>query len=416
MNIELIAIGDEVLYGMVVNSNAAFISQALFEAGFVVSRHSTVGDDPVALRKALHAALLRKSCVITTGGLGPTCDDHTRVALAEIFNVPLKHNSEVHAYIKSIFGNTKCIDNQATVPVGAEILSNPLGTASGLYLRNETLYPESFLIALPGVPSEMKEMVKTQLIPYLNAKLPVGKRLFVLPLHFMKLCEVDVDHHLHEIEKEFPEINCGIYPGMGVLSVHLKAMAQDEEEFLQIVQTAKDKLSDKFRVHLFDSPSGRLDEAVHLYFLEKKISFALAESCTGGSLAGRFCAYSGASSYFKGSIVAYANEVKKALLHVSEKTLESKGAVSIEVTEEMAKNVAKAMSARCSVAVSGILGPTGGTDDKPVGTICASIYLEGHPLHSWQMKFTGNREIILEKTIQNILAELLTFLFKNVAN
>jgi len=413
VNIELIAIGDEVLYGMVVNSNAAFIAHALLEAGFLVSRHSTVGDDPVALRKALHAALLRKSCVITTGGLGPTCDDHTRAAIAEIFNVPLKHNSEVHAYIKSIFGSVKSIDNQATLPVGAEILQNPLGTASGLYLKNERLYPESFLIALPGVPSEMREMVKTGLIPYLKAKLPVGKRLFVLPLHFMKLCEVDVDHHLHEIEKECPAIECGIYPGLGVLSVQLKAFAHDEEEFLEIVTIYKERLSEKFRAHLFDSPSGRLDEAVHRYFLERKLSLALAESCTGGSLAGRFCAYSGASSYFRGSIVAYSNEIKTGLLHVSEKTLESKGAVSIEVTEEMAKGVAKEMKAQCSVAVSGILGPTGGTADKPVGTICASLYLEGASIHSWQMNHIGNREMILEKTIQNILAELLTFLVKH---
>ena len=155
-----------------------------------------------------------------------------------------------------------------------------------------------------------------------------------------------------------------------------------------------------------------LEEALHQYLIKNEITLATAESCTGGALAARFVRQSDASKYFQGSVVAYANSVKEKMLQVRPQTLENKGAVSCDVTEEMAKGAAENLGAMCTVAVSGILGPKGGTPEKPVGTICATIFLKNFPLHSWTMHFTGKREVILEKTIQNVLCELLLFLRK----
>jgi PncC family amidohydrolase len=164
-----------------------------------------------------------------------------------------------------------------------------------------------------------------------------------------------------------------------------------------------------FGDYIFESKTGRIDEALHHYLIEKKISLATAESCTGGALAARLVQQAGASQYFQGSIIAYSNEVKQDVLSVDSNLLASYGAVSEEVAYAMAEQVSKKMHAMCGIAVSGILGPTGGSPEKPVGTVCAAIAFRNRPTFSWTMRFTGNREVILEKAIQHIFSELLFF-------
>lgn len=416
MDVEILSIGDELITGHTVNSNASFLASALVEAGIVPKRHIVAEDDPASLSQVLKEALLRKSWVITTGGLGPTCDDHTRQVIAELFKVPLRRYDAVYAKMKEAFGEISVLENQALLPEGALILPNEIGTASGFTMENEALFPGACLTALPGVPSEMKEMARTYFIPLIKEKLAVGKRLFVRALHFIKLCEIEVDPLLREIEKKYSGVSCGIYPKYGTLSVLVKSYATSEKEFAGIIDKPYQLLESTFKDYLFDAPSGQIIEALHHYLLKHAILLATAESCTGGALSARFISQSDASKYFRGSIVAYDNAVKEKMLQVTRKTLLDKGAVSCEVTEEMAKGAAENLGAECAIAISGILGPKGGTKEKPVGTICATIFLKNHPAHSWVMHLSGNREVILEKAVQNVLCELFVFLRKRIAN
>jgi nicotinamide-nucleotide amidase len=412
MEIEVVAIGDEVLSGYTVNKNAAQISQALLEAGFLVKRHQVVGDEKMALKSVLAEALLKGVCVITTGGLGPTCDDYTREIVCELFHTELEFRQELFLKNTELFGKACEAENQALQPKGAHLLKNELGTASGFVLKNEKLFPKAMLLALPGVPSEMRAMLG-EVIGFLKQEKQTTRRLYVKPLHFIKLKEVEVDPLLRKLAKEFPDLQFGIYPAYGKLSVHIKAYAENKTEFQQKSKIAQEAILKEFQYYYYESENGKVEEALHALFQEKKLKFATAESCTGGALACCFTSQSSASRYFQGSVIAYANQVKEEVLHVKKETLEKYGAVSIEVTSEMALGVAQALHADCAVAVSGILGPEGGTIEKPVGTVAASIFLKGEVVASWVMHHprvkpsAATRLVLLEKTVQAVLAELM---------
>ena len=399
MKIALIAIGDEVLYGYTPNTNASFISKALLQEGFEVSIHEVVGDNPNEMKKVVQNALHNYEITIITGGLGPTVDDLTRPIIAELFEVPIVFNEKVFKSLKTRFDDRGTLHNQAELPEGATILENRLGTASGLLLKNEKLFKGASLFALPGVPAEMKELIKTQVIPLLKTLEVPEVREYIYPLHFFELFEADVNPTLQKLEKEYRDISFGIYPAFGTLTVHIKATSKTQDEFFKKINKPLNTLLEKFQAFRYESPTGRLDEAVHLFLSEHELTIATAESCTGGSLASRFTTYPGASRYYKGSVVAYANDIKVKLLNVEDDLLIEKGAVSEEVTEEMAKSALKLFDVDIAIGVSGILGPTGGSIEKPVGTICATIAFP-HIHHSWTMHFQGSREIILERCIQ----------------
>lgn len=419
MDIELIAIGDELIYGYTVNKNASFIAQRLLQAGFETVNHVVVPDKKDLVKETLKEALLRKSCIICTGGLGPTCDDFTREVISELFEVPIEYDPELYKELVLRFGECPSLADQARVPKGAMRFTNLLGTASGLCIEDAKKFPEALLIALPGVPQEMQEMLQKSVIPLLvsryGKKNGKQKRLFIQPLHFMKLCEVELDPLLRQIQHTHPHITVGIYPAQGTLSVHLKAYAESEEEFQRVIQEPYTLLTTTFKDYFYESASGTLIEAVHALLLKSGLTLACAESCTGGALAARFISQSGASQYMRGAIVAYANLIKEELLDVLPTTLTEHGAVSQEVTEQMARNVAEKCDADLGIAVSGIFGPQGGTKEKPVGTVCATIFLKGKIMYSETLHLQGSREMICEKTIQKILAELFFILRKSVA-
>ncbi|MDB6081919.1 MAG: cinA [Chlamydiia bacterium] len=416
MNIELIAIGDEVLYGYTTNSNASFIAQTLLHEGFLVSKHIAVSDDAKAVQEVLKSALERGSFVITTGGLGSTCDDHTRQIVADLFQLSCELDTELFEKLKIDFAHLPphakaTLQDQATVITGrgVERIPNRLGTASGYSIKDEARFPGSLVLMLPGVPAEMREMVKDSIIPFLKKSAPTTKRLFIHPVHFMRLTESQMDPIVREIERQDPRISCGIYPGYGVVSLHLKALSENELEFLQIIKEPLLSIQNRFAENIYESHSGTIIETLHKYLMEHKITLATAESCTGGALAARFVAQAGASSYFQGGVISYSNEVKIQSLRVNEETLLQKGAVSVEVTSQMAEHVRDDMKTMIGVAVSGVLGPQGGSEKTPVGTICASIARLGYPTHSWVMHLHGNREVLMERTIQNLLVELFIY-------
>lgn len=407
MNVDLVAIGDEVLFGYTPNTNGAYLAQMLLEHGFSPSRMHVVGDHPEALERLLRELLKKGSLVITTGGLGPTADDNTRTVLSALFDAPLLFHPELARRLQGRFGkDLPTIEDQATLPKGAHIFENELGTASGFAIEHEGRWGESLLIALPGVPSEMQSLFTTQIIPYMCARYRQSTRLYVLPIHFVGLREHEVDPTLRRLEQNFPGLVTGIYPSFSTLSCHLKTVAASEAEADANFTAPQAILKEAFGAHIFTSASGRIEEALHNLLIERHLTLATAESCTAGALSSALVAYPGASSYLRGGIVAYANDIKIDLLGVSKEAIETYGVTSEVVTAAMAEGVRSPFHADCGVGISGILGPSGSTPTKPVGTICASISLLHQPTYSWTMSLHGNRTTLLERAVREVIATL----------
>jgi len=355
VSIEILAIGNEVLSGMTVNSNAAYLSQKLEHEGWDVVRHTVLPDDPGSITMGLQEALDRSTCVIATGGLGPTIDDLTLPCAENIFE-----------------GEPQEIPNR-------------VGSALGLIFETE----DKMLILLPGVPQEMQPMFEDTVLPYLHQELPIEEKRFQETLHLCLLKEMEVDPLLRELKKLYPKIDIGIYPAYGTLTLRLRSFDK------AILQKIKNQIEDAFAKHLFPSKSGKIEEAIHDWFTAHKKTLACAESCTGGMIASKLTALAGASNYFLGSLVTYSNGLKEQLLGVSSETLKMKGAVSSETVREMLAGLLKRTGADWGIAVSGIAGPTGGTQDKPVGTVWCAIGQKGKEAVTGTFLAKGNRQTII---------------------
>lgn len=396
MQAEILAIGDEVLAGMVVNSNASFISQKLSQIGWDISRHTTLPDDLNAIYEGLKEALGRSTVVLVTGGLGSTHDDVTRNAAAKLFNSGFHYDSEVAADLTKRFGDKlPSLKDQATVPSKAKIVLNAVGTAPGFIFTSE----EKKLILMPGIPYEMKPMLENQVIPYLKEAFPLEEK-YAEHFHFCLLNESTVDPMLRELSVVYPKVKIGIYPAYGGVTVSMTAPSKD------LINPLKDRLLSRFSTYLYPSASGKIEEAVHDLMRERKKTLAFAESCTGGMIAEKITSLSGASDYFLGSIVAYSNSLKNHLLSVSENTLKQYGAVSAETAAEMLSGLFKATKADYGIAVTGIAGPTGGTPEKPVGTVWAAIGERDRAPDIALLKGKGSRQMIIQSTSNRLLGGL----------
>ncbi len=398
MEIDIVAAGDELLLGYRTNTNASFIAQSLVEKGFLPSLHTVVGDNPSMLFETLAASLKRGRLVIMTGGLGPTVDDLTRKVLADLFKRPLVMQEALRAWVAQVATSDAVVENQLLQPEGACFLQNSIGTASGIILEDKNLYPGALLIAMPGIPSEMKEMVERHVLPELVRRYQVRSAMHVMNLHFVGLFEEQLDPILRTLQKRYPHLGLGIYPSFATVTVQLRGPN------LQELEEAEALFIEAYGKHIYQSASGTLAEALHEELLKKNYTIATAESCTGGAIGAALITNPGASAYFVGSIVAYTNQIKENLLDVDSALLEQHGAVSEKVTQAMAQNVAKKLGASIGIATSGILGPTGATPTKPVGTVCASIALNGAIAFSTTFHFHGSRLHILERTVQSLLA------------
>lgn len=403
MNIEVVAIGNEILAGHIVNTNAAYISQQLLKEGYRVTRHTVMPDDRDCLYQGLKEALQRNQFVITTGGLGPTCDDVSRNVAAELFESDFIYNEEIAADLLHRYGNSlPTLENQATVPRKATLLKNSAGTAPGLIFKSE----KTSLIMLPGVPGEMRAMFG-QVLEYLKKDVIEKTHLFSKHLQLFNICEATPDVILRQLMIEFPNVEFGIYPAQGTLRINLSVASSEEIVAEKILNLPYQRIATEFAPFLYEAPSGKLEEAILQRFVQKKLTLSAAESCTGGSLSAHLTQIPGASQYFLGAIVAYSNTQKIQLLGVPEQLIREKGAVSAEVVTAMLKGLLERTGSDYGVAVSGIAGPTGGTPEKPVGTIWNAAGRKGEKPHIWQIKAIGSREMIIEKSINALLSELL---------
>ncbi|MBA3957297.1 MAG: CinA family nicotinamide mononucleotide deamidase-related protein [Parachlamydiaceae bacterium] len=404
MNIEVIAIGNEVVSGVTVNTNAAHISSELMRAGFRVNRHSALPDNKKILESGLKEALERNQLVIATGGLGPTCDDVTRQVAASLFHSGFHYDESIANELKQRYGSfiDATLKDQATVPDKALILRNKIGSAPGFVFKNEQVR----LILLPGVPVEMRAMLEEAALPYIKQEFQNVSRHYSKVINLVGLPESAVDPLLRRIEIEYPHIECGIYPSLGYISVHFSTLASEEKEAQNLLDIPYKIILDKFKDNSFESPSGRLSHAIHERFIQNKWTLSVAESCSGGSLAAALTQIPGASQYFLGGLVVYSDKLKEHFLHVPKQLLLDIGAVSEEVVTAMIEGLLNETKSDFGIAITGIAGPTGGTEKKPVGTVWAAIGRKGLPPFVWQFHARGNREMILGRIVNIVLGQL----------
>ena len=403
VSVEVIAIGNELLAGVTVNTNATFISERFVQAGFLVSRHQVVPDEREVIQEAIRVAMKRSDVVVCTGGLGPTLDDLTRPIVAEIFHSDFYFNQEVADQLYARYGDRLVsLDDQATLPSKAIPFLNDVGTAPGLLFEDKG----RIVVLVPGVPVEMRAMVQDKVIPYLQNRFPISARQYREKLFFCQLSESKVDPLLRELRTEYPELGFGIYPSQGFIAVHLVTHAESEVEGRKKLAGASQRLCHEFASFQFDSPFGRIEEAIQRLFISNNWTISTAESCTGGSIAATLTGVSKASHYFLGSVVSYANSLKMNLLGVPESDLAEHGAVSEEVVIAMAKGVIEKTGSDYSIATSGIAGPDGGTEEKPVGTVWLAIGQPNGSVYTRCLQMKGNREAIVRKTVLFALSEL----------
>lgn len=403
IQVEVIAIGNELLKGITVNTNATEISQALFKTGYRSQYHTVIPDDKDLIIKQLHLSLQRSKIVIATGGLGPTCDDITKQIAAEVFDSPLILNDALANELTERYGNLPIsLIDQATVPEKAILLSNPLGTSPGFVFNTEL----GVLILLPGVPKEMRRMLQEEMIPYLKKNFPISNPPLSQSVHLFNLGESSVDPLLRKLETEYPQVEFGIYPSPGLISIYA-TINQVDSSSEKLLTAITERIKQQFNDHFYSNRSEKIEETIQQLFIDRGWTLATAESCTGGAIAARIVRNAGASQYFLGGIVAYANHLKEKLLHVDKHMIDTDGAVSEETVREMALGVLNATGSEFSIAVSGITGPTGGTDKHPVGTVWIAIAKKGGEIrfHKLQGAY-GNREMIIERSVNVALGTL----------
>lgn len=397
MIIELISIGDELLKGIIVNTNAAFLSRHLQQNGYSVSRQTTLSDERESLLSGFKQALERADLIIATGGLGPTLDDQTRQVAAELFHSDFRFDQAIADDIKRRFaGMNVSVEDQATIPSKATTLPNRVGTAPGLIFKEKG----KTLILLPGVPREMEPMFLEQVLPLIQKFWPIHDQKANTHLSFCLVYESLLDPHLRELSKIYPAVEAGIYPSHGILSVVLNS--SDKEQLFLF----RKEMIYRFGDYLFITPNGKIEEAVQAWFVQHKRKLALAESCTGGLISSHLTAVPGSSDYYLGSLVVYSNEMKEKILGVSKDTLNSQGAVSAKAVDEMLDGVFRKTDADFAIAVSGIAGPTGGTKQKPVGTVWAAIGERGKTPDIGTFMAKGSRQMIILMTTNYLLSAL----------
>lgn len=395
---EVVTVGNELLTGLTLNSNAAFINKTMTALGFQIQRQTTLPDDIELLKEGLAEAMSCSSLVIVTGGLGPTLDDVTKEAASELFDSKLQYDETFASELLSRYGDKimATLQKQATIPVKALRLPNPLGTAPGFIFHEGT----RTLILLPGVPLEMQELFNTEVLPFLKKHFLKGEQFYSELLHFGNTFEAEVDPILRQMKEEEASLEFGIYPSQSILTVQIKSA-----EKLKVTWAAQ-LLQKKFPHKLFSSPSGKIEEAIHNLFISQALTLSLAESCTGGLISSRLTQLPGASNYFQGSLIAYSNELKTKLLQVNSSLIQEKGAVSPEVASAMAEGIMALCGTSYSAAITGVAGPTGGTLEKPVGTVFYAIKEKGHPPIVRSLHALGSRAQIIERSANILLATL----------
>ncbi len=375
MNAKLISIGDELLIGQVVNTNAAWLAEQLNLIGIKVNEVLTISDHGNDIESAIKSAISTHDLVITTGGLGPTKDDITKQCLANIFNAKMVVNEAMLVRNIEFFKSrgyelTEINRKQAEVPDCCEVIVNTCGTAPGMWFNTPK---GGILISLAGVPFEMKTMMEQELLPRLKA-LNGGQIILHKTIMTHGLGESFLADRIAVWEDALPaNFKLAYLPQPGILRLRLSAFGNDKDVLNAEMTKQLEGLHHLIPELIYGYDNESLESVVFRLLNEKNKTLSTAESCTGGYIAHRITSLPGSSAIFKGSVIAYSNDIKQNLLNVSSKTLETFGAVSEQCVIEMAEGIKKIVQTDYAIAVSGIAGPAGGTDEKPVGTVWIAV-------------------------------------------
>ena len=428
----IITIGDELLIGQVVDTNSAWMAQRLNEVGISLYQITSVHDDREHILKALDEAFSRADVVLTTGGLGPTKDDITKLVMCEYFGTQLVEDPQVRTHIHDLYKDRPEALNRLTatqwlVPQTATILTNRVGSAPIMVFENEVKgerlkvkgegQNSKFLIALPGVPHEMKIAMTEQVLPFIRLKVKGERREAMDIIHKTILVhgipESKLAILIEDWENALPSsIHLAYLPKDGIIRLRLSSYGEATEAE---IQSHIDTLLPLIKDYLLAEEDISLEALAGRLLSQQGMTIATAESCTGGRLAAALNAQSGSSAYYMGSVVAYDNSVKTNILGVSPETLNSEGAVSESTVRQMAEGVRALLHTDYAIATSGIAGPTGGTPDKPVGTVwIAWATPNGTEAQCFHFGAARERDQITLRAVTEALVRLVKCLKSNV--
>ena len=409
--VEILTIGDELLLGFTVDTNGAYLARQLATIGLLVSRRTSVGDDPGQIRNAVKEALDRSGALITTGGLGPTADDNSKAAVAEVFGRELVIDEDHVTWMRNRwrirFGREMPESNmaQAALPRGATKLVNNHGSAPGVFVEDDR---GRWVAMLPGVPREMRGMTDDVLVPLLTKRISTDTVIRSRTLRTTGVAESLLGDQLKSVQLA-DEMSLAYLPSAEGVDLRLTVATQpatNRDAFESAVTTVRAIVGDA----IYGEDEDDLASVVLDRCRSKQLTIAVAESCTGGLLGARLTAIAGSSDVVLGGVIAYHNDAKRTMLGVSDEDLWSSGAVSEPVVVQMAAGAAQRFGSKIALAITGIAGPSGGTTDKPVGTVWIGISYEG-AVETRRFNMIGDRDEIRRRSAQAALDMLRRRLF-----
>lgn len=394
---EIITVGDELLIGQVIDTNSAWIGKELNKIGVSVGRIVSVSDQSKEILEAIDSALKRADIVLITGGLGPTKDDITKSTLCTYFNTELVFDQTVYDNMCSLLSErvlaNKLNKTQAYVPKGCTVIQNPVGSASISWFD----YQNKVLVSMPGVPDEMKTVMSQEVLPRLRSHFEtdfISHKTYVVKNYPESILAVT----LEDWENKLPDfIHLAYLPKPGIVRLRLSGENADRNVLDEALKREEKILYAILKKDIMLEDDGTLEEQLGYWLKRFKFTVATAESCTGGRLASKIAAIPGCSDYFNGSIVAYQNSVKMKQLGVRPETLQKHGAVSEETALEMVNGVCQALGSDCGIATTGIAGPTGAVDGKPVGTVWIAVKCGGK-VKTHKLGYNSGREMNIERS------------------
>jgi nicotinamide-nucleotide amidase len=402
MKATVIAIGDELLIGQVVNTNAAFIAEKLSAVGVPVERMITIGDNEGEIVAALEETSRQFDLICLTGGLGPTHDDVTRSAVCEFFRTDLVVNQEALENVRRIFRNrsislTKLNEEQALVPRGCEVMQNPHGTAPGYFFHRENKH----VAVMPGVPYEMKAMMENYVIPYFQHRTS-GHVIRHRTLRTTGIPESLLFQQLGDLDELLDGAKLAFLPAPTGVRLRISVQEIDTSAAEKKIQAVEKRIRAKAEKYIYGVESEELEQVIGRILTERKLMIAVAESCTGGLITDKITDVSGSSNYFERGVIAYSNQSKTEILNVPAELIEKHGAVSSEVAKAMAQGVREVAGADIGVSTTGIAGPTGGSPEKPIGLVWIGFSDRNETL-AVKFNFGDDRRRVKERAAQAAL-------------
>ncbi|MBC5811314.1 MAG: competence/damage-inducible protein A [Candidatus Eremiobacteraeota bacterium] len=403
LSVEIVTIGTEILLGHLVDTNSVHISRVLADHGVDVYQKHSVGDNAARLEALLRGALERAGGVIATGGLGPTVDDLTKPAVAAAVGATLEFHEPSLRAIEARFaslGRTDAIGEnnrrQALLPAGAFVLENPHGTAPGFV----ALRPNGkFVACMPGVPREMKPMLAERLVPWLVERYGLNEAIFTRTLHTVGIAESDVDRRIEDVFSTLENPKIAVLAHEYRVDVKIMAKAASRAAADAAIEPVERELRERIGPGIFGADEQTLEGVIVAALAGNEQTLATAESITGGAIADAIVRVPGASRVFRGGIVAYDNGLKESLLDVNSNLVQQHGAVSEEVASAMARGARRRLGSSFAIASTGIAGPGGATEQKPVGLVYLAVADESDEVHVRRVTFLGSREDVRRRSV-----------------